>query len=86
MTVTILVPLIFKNEHKKPNFTTKQNLPPYEPDRFVPFSKELKASGMVNFKQRMEAPGISEKAAEPIKNIRCKNASTKGCYKSAWNK
>lgn len=51
MAVTTLVPLAFKNEHNKPYFTTKQNFPTDEPERVAPFSKKLKASGTVNFKQ-----------------------------------
>ena len=45
---------------------------------------ELKTSGMVDFKQRMEAEGISEKAAKLI--TIAKRAGEQACYKSAWNK
>ena len=45
---------------------------------------ELKTSGMVNFKQRMEAEGISENAAKLITNAR--RAGTQARYESAWNK
>ena len=39
---------------------------------------------MINFKQRMEAEGISEKAAKLITNAR--RAGTQARYESAWNK
>ena len=45
---------------------------------------ELKTSGMVDFKQQMEAEGISEKAAKLI--TIAKRAGEEACYKSAWNK
>ena len=70
MAILNLVPLAFKNEHKKPHFTTKQNLPTDKPESVAPFSKELKASGMINFKQRMEAIVTSEKATKLITNVK----------------
>ena len=45
---------------------------------------ELKSSGMVNFKQRMEAKGISEKTEKLIANAR--RVVTQTRYKPAWNK
>ena len=45
---------------------------------------ELKSSGMVNFKQRMETKGISEKTEKLIANAR--RVVTQTRYKSAWNK
>ena len=71
---------------KKPYFTIKQNLPPDEPHGVAPSSKTLKASGMVNLKQRREATGISEKSEKVIANVKYKYASTQGSYESAWNK
>ena len=86
MTVTTLVPLGFKNEHKKPLFTTTQNLRTYETDRVPPSSKELQFSGMANLKQGMEVAGISEKAARLIGNVKHKLASTQRRYELSWNK
>ena len=87
MAVVILVPVALKNEHKKSDLTSIQEHPSYEPSRSnSPTHQigELKTSGMVNFKQLMEAEGISEKAAKLITNAR--RAVAQARYESAWNK
>ena len=87
MAVATLVPLTLENEYKKSNLTSSQKHPSHEPSRVnSPTYRigELKTSGMVNFKQRMEAEGISENAAKLITNAR--RAGTQARYESAWNK
>ena len=87
MAVVILVPVALKNEHKKSDLTSIQEHPSYEPSRSnSPTHQigELKTSGMVNFKQLMEAEGISEEAAKLITNAR--RAVAQARYESAWNK
>ena len=55
-----------------------------QPSRATHRIRELKTSGMVNFKQQMEADGISEKAEKLITNAR--RQGTQARYESAWNK
>ena len=87
MAIATLVPWVLENEHKKSDLTSKQKHPSDEPSRVNSPAhriRELETSDMVNFKQRMESEGISEKAAKLIKNPR--RAGTQARYKSAWNK
>ena len=87
MEVATLVPLALENEHKKSDLTSSQEEPSHEPSRVnSPTHRigKLKTSGVVNFKQRMEAEGISEKAAKLITSAR--RAGTQARYESAWNK
>lgn len=87
MAVATLVPLAFENKYKKSDLTSKQKHPSDEPSRVnSPTHQigELKTRGMVNFKQQMEAEGISEKAVKLIKNAR--RAGTQAHYESTWNK
>ena len=87
MTVTTLVPWLLKMHLRNPVLTIKQKLPPEEPTGVAPFfdrNRELETSLMISFKQRMEAAGMSQKAAKLFTNtIR---TSTQARYKSAWNK
>ena len=86
MAVATLVPWALANEHKKSDLTSKQH-PSVKPSRVNSPALRIgkfQTSGMVNFKQRMEAEGISEKAAKLIANPR--RAYTQARYRSAWNK
>ena len=87
MAVATLVPLALENEHKKSDPTSNQKHPSDGPSRVNSPAhriRELKTSGMVNFKQRMEAEGIFEKAAKLITNSR--RAGTQARYELTWNK
>ena len=87
MAVATLVPWALENEHKKSDLTSKQKHPSDKPSRVNSPALRIgkfQTSGMVNFKQRMEAEGISEKVAKLIANPR--RAGTQARYKSAWNK
>ena len=84
MAVTTLA---LENEYKKSNLTSKQKHSSDKPSRVnSPAHRiaELKTSGVVNFKQRMEAEGMSEKTAKLITNAG--RAGTQALCKSAWNK
>ena len=86
MAVANLVPLDFENEDKKSDLTSKQKHLSDEPSRInSPAHRigELKTSSLVNFKQRMEAEEISEKAVKLITNAR--SVGTQARYESAWN-
>ena len=69
MAVATLVPLALENEHKKSDLTFNQKHLSHESSRVnsPPYRiGELKTSDMVNFKQRIEAEGIFQKAAKLI--------------------
>ena len=86
MAVTTLVPLPLENEHKKSCLTSKQKHPSDEHSRVDSPAHigEFKTNGMANFKHRMEAEGISEKAVNLITYAR--RTGTQARCESAWNK
>ena len=81
MAVATLVLLALENEHKKSDLTSSQKHPSHELSKVNSWTHrimKLKTSSMVNFDRRIEAGGISEKAAKLITNAR--RAGTQACY------
>ena len=86
MAAVTLITSALENEHKKSDLTSNQKHPSDGALRDnSPAHRigELKTSGMVDFKQRMEAEGRSEKATKLITNAR--RAGTQARYKFVTN-